>query len=74
MLKWTYSEIIEYIDKYKLPKHPLFGKGFKSIGCMPCTIPVSDAQEIRAGRWPNSVKTECGIHTMLSKNSASMQS
>ena len=51
-----------------LPEHPLVGKGYLSIGCAPCTAPVKDGQDERAGRWAHTIgiedeqKTECGIH------------
>lgn len=52
-----------------LPQHPLVAKGYKSIGCAPCTLPVADGQDERAGRWAHTAnkdtgeqKTECGIH------------
>jgi len=52
----------------RLPEHPLAAKGYPSIGCAPCTAPVSAGQNERAGRWAHTIgiederKTECGIH------------
>lgn len=46
-----------------LPRHPLVAKGYKSIGCWPCTRPTAPGESPRAGRWAGSAKTECGIHT-----------
>ena len=34
-----------------------------SIGCAPCTRPVADGEDPRAGRWSGRAKTECGFHT-----------
>jgi phosphoadenosine phosphosulfate reductase len=53
-----------YIRAYELPYNPLHDKGYPSIGCWPCTQPVEPGQEgdLRAGRWANQAKTECGIH------------
>lgn len=48
----------EYIEKHKLPFHPLVAKGYHSIGCTHCTLPGKD----REGRWNNNPKTECGLH------------
>ncbi len=43
----------------------MFEKGYTSIGCEPCTaLPLADGDE-RSGRWSESGKTECGIHTIL---------
>ena len=48
----------------KLPPHPLAGKGYLSVGCMPCTSRTSPDENARAGRWRGRPKTECGIHTV----------
>jgi phosphoadenosine phosphosulfate reductase len=48
----------------KLPPHPLAGKGYLSVGCMPCTSRTSPDEDARAGRWRGRPKTECGIHTV----------
>jgi phosphoadenosine phosphosulfate reductase len=56
------------------PSHPLLAKGYKSIGCAPCTLPVAEGEDERAGRWAHTTnketgeqKTECGIHLDSSK-------
>lgn len=46
-----------------LPPHPLVAKGFLSVGCMPCTSRANVGEDVRAGRWRGTSKTECGIHT-----------
>ena len=56
------EEIMAYMDKYNLPRHPLEKHGFASIGCMPCTSRVKPGEDPRAGRWRGRAKTECGIH------------
>jgi phosphoadenosine phosphosulfate reductase len=45
-----------------LPPHPLFAKGFSSVGCMPCTSRTIMDEDARAGRWRGRPKSECGIH------------
>ncbi|HVY50825.1 MAG TPA: phosphoadenylyl-sulfate reductase [Devosia sp.] len=54
------------VNAYKaangLPEHPLFAKGYKSIGCAPCTTIVAEGEDPRAGRWRGLNKKECGIH------------
>jgi phosphoadenosine phosphosulfate reductase len=56
-----------------LPEHPLLAKGYLSIGCAPCTSPVADGQDERAGRWAHTIgldedqKVECGIHLPASE-------
>lgn len=62
MLNWTQEMIDEYIDIKRLPKHPLEEKGYRSIGCLPCTQVTHDSRD---GRWAGMKKTECGLHTEL---------
>ncbi len=59
---WRPDDLHNYIEAHHLPKHPLLKQGFASIGCAPCTSPVKDGEDARAGRWRDSNKTECGIH------------
>lgn len=59
---WSREDVANYIEEHKLPKHPLVAKGFKSVGCAPCTTAVTDGEDERAGRWRGEPKTECGIH------------
>ena len=62
MLDWSETQIAEYINKYDLPVHPLEAKGYRSIGCEPCTQPVHK-QNSREGRWYGMKKKDCGLHT-----------
>ena len=61
----TSGDIWWYIKEHQLPRHPLFDKGYLSIGCWPCTRPVQPGDDERSGRWAGTEKTECGIHTFL---------
>ncbi len=61
----TSGDIWWYIKEHQLPKHPLFDKGYLSIGCWPCTKPVQPGDDERSGRWAGKEKTECGIHTFM---------
>lgn len=62
LARMSAEDLRAYAQKYDLPVHPLTKQGYRSIGCMPCTRPVSDGEDQRAGRWAGSEKTECGIH------------
>jgi phosphoadenosine phosphosulfate reductase len=62
LAQWSSAELRAYMDRHDLPRHPLVAKGYKSIGCWPCTTPVGDDEDERAGRWRGSEKVECGIH------------
>ena len=59
---WTDDDVLAYQVRNDLPQHPLVAAGYRSIGCQPCTLPVADGVDARAGRWSAFGKTECGLH------------
>ena len=67
LVNWTSKDSYLYMEKEGLPHHPLFEKGYPSVGCKPCTfLPTEEGGE-RSGRWKGKAKTECGLHTFLDK-------
>ena len=56
------ADVNAYKARHGLPEHPLFARGYKSIGCAPCTTIVAEGEDPRAGRWRGLNKKECGIH------------
>lgn len=60
---WTEDEVWSYIRINELPYNELHDKGYPSIGCWPCTRAVKEGEDLRAGRWSDISKTECGIHS-----------
>lgn len=62
LARWSPQDVQDYIDNNRLPRHPLLARGYRSIGCAPCTTPVAEGEDPRAGRWRGLSKTECGIH------------
>jgi phosphoadenosine phosphosulfate reductase len=64
LFNWSEEDVLAYTNKYNLPVNPLYAKGFKSIGCAPCTRPIKEGEDIRAGRWwwENPEHKECGLH------------
>lgn len=67
LLDWNGKMFWDYAKKHDLPYHPLWEKGYLSIGCSPetCTRSVFAGEDARAGRWAGQNKVECGIHTFL---------
>ena len=63
LIHWTWEEVWEHIRKRDLPYNKLHDRQYPSIGCIPCTNPVSGEGDSRAGRWSGFSKTECGLHT-----------
>ncbi|MFK4003587.1 phosphoadenylyl-sulfate reductase [Qipengyuania sp. NPDC077563] len=62
LIDWDADRIAAYFEEHDLPRHPLVERGFPSIGCSPCTRPVAEGEDPRAGRWAGWDKVECGIH------------
>lgn len=67
LAEWTEEEVWEYVRERDLPVHPLYERGYTSIGCAPCTRPVAPGEPSRAGRWWWEVNApkECGIHCAI---------
>ena len=64
ILIWYEREVWQYLALNKVDVNPLYAKGYRSLGCWPCTKIAQGADE-RAGRWIGTSKCggECGIHT-----------
>lgn len=58
----TRDDVARYLVDHDIPEHPLVQRRYLSIGCAPCTRPVADGEDERAGRWAWTGKTECGLH------------
>ena len=65
---WSRDRVWDYLREHELPYNPLHDQGYASIGCIPCTQPVSPGEHERAGRWPRTGKLECGIHIQPVRN------
>jgi phosphoadenosine phosphosulfate reductase len=62
IVAWSDADVTGYAHDHDLPLHPLADRGYGSIGCWPCTRPVAEGEDSRAGRWAGLDKTECGLH------------
>jgi phosphoadenosine phosphosulfate reductase len=74
ILIWYEREVWQYLALNRVHVNPLYGKGYRSLGCWPCTKIAQGADE-RAGRWIGTSKCggECGIHTRPLKVSAEVR-
>jgi phosphoadenosine phosphosulfate reductase len=65
---WTEEEVVDYINDHEVPDHPLYAKGYTSIGCAPCSRPTKDGEDERSGRWWWEVDApkECGMNCPIS--------
>jgi adenylyl-sulfate kinase len=61
---WSAGDVEEYTALHDVPVHPLYARGYTSIGCAPCTRAIQAGESGRAGRWwwEEDAKKECGIH------------
>jgi phosphoadenosine phosphosulfate reductase len=64
---WSRDDVARYLREHDIPEHPLSQRGYTSIGCWPCTRPTKAGEHERAGRWSGSGKTECGLHTIATR-------
>jgi phosphoadenosine phosphosulfate reductase len=64
LLGWTRGDVWRFVLDHDVPYNPLHDEGYPSIGCWPCTAPVGEGADERAGRWAGSGKKECGLHVI----------
>ncbi|CAN0541717.1 unnamed protein product, partial [Laminaria digitata] len=61
---WSRTDVWAYIKQHAVPYNRLHDEGYASIGCAPCTRPITVGEDERAGRWwwetPDT--KECGLH------------
>jgi phosphoadenosine phosphosulfate reductase len=62
LVDWTFEQVLGYAADHRIPVNLLVTNGYPSIGCEPCTQPVAEGEDPRAGRWAGFGKTECGLH------------
>jgi len=63
LLRWSFSDVMNFLHHFDVPYNRLHDAGFTSIGCEPCTRAIKLGEDERAGRWwwESGVK-ECGLH------------
>lgn len=63
---WSRADVFEYLEQHGVPQHPLYARGYTSIGCAPCTRPTTPGEDERAGRWwwEQDETKECGLHPL----------
>ena len=67
LAEWTEEEVWDYIREHDVPVHPLYERGYTSIGCAPCTRAIAPGEPARAGRWwwETNAPKECGMHCAI---------
>ena len=61
LLNWTNKDIFYYMEENNLPAHPLFIKGYSTVGDWHSSSPDGIDINGRATRF-RGIKQECGIH------------
>jgi len=60
---WTDRQVHEYLQQHQLPYHPLWERGYVSIGDVHSTRSLADVDAIEDTRF-SGIKRECGLHEM----------
>lgn len=58
---WTDRDVYNYLQAHDLPYHPLWHKGYVSIGDTHTTVPLHEAGSEELTRF-HGLKRECGLH------------
>lgn len=59
LVDWSLTDLLAYMGKHRLPKHPLINDAYLSIGCVPCTR-----------RWPRVRATATAVGPDRRRSSA----
>lgn len=61
IIDWTDKDVYEYLTKHDLPYHPLWEKGYVSVGDWHSTSKLIDGMNTEETRF-GGLKRECGLH------------
>jgi phosphoadenosine phosphosulfate reductase len=61
IIDWSDRDVYRYLTKHNLPYHPLWHKGYVSIGDVHTTRPLSECASEEETRF-FGLKRECGLH------------
>jgi phosphoadenosine phosphosulfate reductase len=61
---WSSNQVWRYLHEHGVPYNSLHDQNYPSIGCTHCTRAIRPGEDPRAGRWPGTAKTECGLHVI----------
>lgn len=56
LLHWSESDVWRYLKEKNIPLNPLYAKGYRSLGCEPCTRPTPKDGAERSGRAQDKEK------------------
>ncbi|MEB3324498.1 MAG: phosphoadenylyl-sulfate reductase [Cyanobacteriota bacterium] len=61
LLSWNTKDVYYYMERHQLPQHPLFAKGYSTVGDWHSSAADDGDRSGRATRF-GGLKQECGIH------------
>lgn len=70
LLHWTSRDLHEYLQAHDLPYHPLFDRGYVSIGDWHSSEPLSAHHAHERDTRFRGIKQECGLHLDISEQAA----
>lgn len=62
---WDRAKVWAYVQQHDVPYNELHDRGYPTLGCTHCTLPVAGnttGEYTREGRWRGRTKLECGLH------------
>ncbi|HEY6301780.1 MAG TPA: phosphoadenylyl-sulfate reductase [Terriglobales bacterium] len=65
IVDWSSKQVWRYLHEHGVPYNSLHDQNYPSIGCTHCTRAIRPGEDPRAGRWPGTAKTECGLHVIV---------
>ena len=69
---WDRAQVWEYVRQHDVPYNELHDRGYPTLGCTHCTLPVAGnvtGEYTREGRWRGLEKVECGLHQIVGRAS-----
>ena len=70
LASWDRAQVWEYVQQHDVPYNELHDRGYPTLGCTHCTLPVagnSTGEYTREGRWQGRSKLECGLHEIVGR-------
>lgn len=64
ILQWSNRDVFYHMRDNRLPQHPLFAKGYATVGDAHSSRPLSDSDATDRDTRFRGIKQECGLHTI----------
>lgn len=62
ILKWTSKDVFYHMEKHNLPHHPLFERGYTTVGDAHSSRPIDPEDGSERETRFRGLKQECGLH------------